>query len=90
MHTIDLAGHRYRLRAETIIGPSRDNDIVLDDPFVSRDHARILYLENEFVLHDHGTSGGCVVNGARLVTAKLGDGDLVRLGQVEFRFERAT
>jgi pSer/pThr/pTyr-binding forkhead associated (FHA) protein len=82
------AGHRYQLRAETIIGRSRDNDIALDDPSVSRHHARILYLDNEFVLHDHGTSAGCAVNGASLVTAKLADGDLVRLGQVEFRFER--
>ena len=81
------AGLRYRLRTETIIGRSRDNDIVFDDPTVSRHHARILYLEHAFVLHDHGSSGGCMVNGARVVTTELAHGDLVRLGVLEFRFE---
>jgi len=32
-------------------------------------------------VHDHEASAGCAVNGARIVTAKLADGDLMRLGR---------
>jgi Ca-activated chloride channel homolog len=81
------AGQRYPLMTETIIGRSSDNDIVIDDHSLSRHHARIMYLEHEFVLHDHGSNTGCAVNGARIVIAKLADGDLVQLGRIEFRFE---
>ena len=84
------ADRHYQLMTETIIGRSWDNDIALDDSSLSRHHARIMYIENDFVLHDNGSSTGCAVNGVRLVTAKLADGDIVRLGHVEFRFERVN
>ena len=84
------ADHHYQLMTETIIGRSWDNDLAIDEPSLSRHHARIMYIDNEFVLHDNGSSTGCAVNGVRLVVAKLADRDVVRLGQLEFRFERVN
>jgi hypothetical protein len=37
-----------------------------------------------------GRAPGCAVHGARIVTARLAEGDLVRLGRVEFRFDHVT
>jgi hypothetical protein len=81
------AGARHPLRAETMIGRSRDNDIVVPEDAVSRRHARIVYLDDTFMLYDIGSRTGCKVNGEGIHVAELSDGDLVSFGGIEFRFE---
>jgi len=46
------------------------------------------HIDPHCVRHDDGTSTSYAVNGARIVTAELAHGDLVRFGGLEFRFER--
>jgi Ca-activated chloride channel family protein len=82
------AGERYQLATETMIGRSRDNDMVVSDDALSRRHARIVYLDGTFMLCDMGSRTGCRVNGESIHVAELADGDLVSFGGVEFRFER--
>lgn len=79
---------RFPLFTDTSIGRSSDNEIPLHDPSLSRRHARILYVDGVFVLADMGSTNGCAVNGHQVSgKAELHDGDIVKLGFVEFRFE---
>jgi Ca-activated chloride channel homolog len=81
---------RFQLFDDTSIGRSSDNEIPLHDGSLSRRHARIMFMEDKFVLSDMGSTNGCAVNG-NAVFAKMTEikhGDIVKLGFVEFRFER--
>ena len=81
---------RFQLYCDTSIGRSQDNEIPLQEASLSRRHARIMYVDNKFVLMDMGSTNGCQVNGNAVFAAKaeLQHGDIVKLGFVEFRFER--
>ena len=77
------AGTDYRLNLDnTTIGRSRDNDVCIDDPEVSGEHALIKEEGGRFTLHDRGSTNGTFLNG-ELVRAPLmlEDGDEIGLGQ---------
>jgi len=80
---------RFPLFVDTSIGRSMDNEIPIEEHSLSRRHARIMYVDHGFVLMDLGSTNGCEVNGRKVALdkAKLKDGDIVKLGFVEFRFE---
>lgn len=40
-----------------VVGRDPENDLVIDDAFASRSHARIEYARGKFVLEDHSTNG---------------------------------
>ncbi len=50
------------------IGRAPDNDIVLDDPQVSRYHAHVMRRGDEIVVEDMGSTNGTLVNGRRITT----------------------
>jgi Ca-activated chloride channel homolog len=81
---------RFQLYTDTSIGRSSDNEIPLYDGSLSRRHARILFIDNKFLLSDMGSTNGCAINGNDVFssTNELHNGDIVKLGFVEFRFER--
>lgn len=70
------------------IGRSDDNNFVLPDRWISRNHAMLQYMENGlFYLIDLGSRNGSFVNGRRVsVPITLQDGDLLTFGQTELRF----
>lgn len=80
---------KFPLWVDTSVGRSPDNEIPLCENSLSRRHARIMYVDNKFVLLDLGSTNGCAVNGKPLYSdkAELKHGDIVKLGFVEFRFE---
>lgn len=81
-------GARHALGRETIIlGRGEDCDVFVDDPAVSRLHARIGMRGERFYVHDlHSTNGTCV-NDEPAYLRVLEHGDLLRLGEHVFRFE---
>ena len=73
--------------ATTRIGRHSDNDIILKNTSVHRHHAVLKRDPNgPFVLIDMDTENGVQVNGTRVKSTKLQDGDLVELGEVRMRF----
>jgi pSer/pThr/pTyr-binding forkhead associated (FHA) protein len=62
--------------------------VVVDEPSVSRLHARIRHQDNSYWLYDEGSTAGTYLNFERLGLAPrhLQDGDIVELGRVRFRF----
>lgn len=65
---------------EMLIGRSRSCDIVLDDPTVSRRHARLIHRDGRWVLQDLASTNGTHLNGRRIGRCELRVGDLLLLG----------
>jgi DNA-binding SARP family transcriptional activator len=84
-----LSGRVHPLAAAaTRIGRLPDNDIVLDQPNVSRHHAVIIDTGTSFVITDLRSANGVEVGGQRIRgTASLNDGDRFRICEHEFVFE---
>lgn len=74
-------GSEHRLNPTmTTIGRAPGNDIRIDDPSVSRRHARIDMGKNGFTVVDLGAENGVFVNHNRITERLLADGDLIELG----------
>jgi hypothetical protein len=70
------------------MGRSRQCDVMLDDPNVSRKHAEIRSRGGSWVLTDLGSTNGSRLNGRRLDGSEvLKPGDEIELGTSQIRFE---
>jgi cytochrome P450/NADPH-cytochrome P450 reductase len=67
------------------IGRAPDNDIVVTDPGVSRHHAELHSVAGAYSIVDLGSNNGTFVNGRRVTTVPLAEGDIVRVGSCTFR-----
>ncbi|HEV2218850.1 MAG TPA: FHA domain-containing protein [Candidatus Dormibacteraeota bacterium] len=78
-------GFKFRLKPTGVASVGRDleNEVVLDDPAASRRHAQIEFVGGAYVLTDLGSINGTLVNGKRVTTQRLADGDLIVVGQNE-------
>ncbi len=76
----------------TSIGRDRNNDIVLTDLQVSRNHAMIRRLgKADYYLIDSGSSNGSLLNGRRITTPTLlCNDDRITIGSTEFTFEQQS
>ncbi len=75
------AGRKFKVESEATIGRSPDALIMLDDPEVSRVHARIRRTESlEFEISDADSKNGVFVNGVRVERRVLAFGDKIRVG----------
>ena len=70
-----------------LIGRSRDCDITLDDPNVSRRHAELRNEDGRWIVRDLGSTNGIKVNGRRMEDSILQPGDELQLGLARLRFE---
>lgn len=61
------------------IGRKNDNQLAIDDPRVSRQHAQLRFIKGSFYLFDLGSSGGTFVNGNRVKQSQLHPGDVISL-----------
>lgn len=83
-------GKRFDLTpAETRIGRGADQDVVLSDIAVSRRHITVHAEGGRFRLRDLGSGNGTLVNGARIDSVILNDGDHIELGNTVLRFNQA-
>jgi hypothetical protein len=61
------------------IGRRLDNQLILDDPHVSRTHAQLRVREGRYVVFDLGSTGGTLVNGRRVSQHALRPGDVITI-----------
>lgn len=77
----------YLIEGTARIGRGDENDVVLADPSVSRAHALLDASEAAAVVRDLDSTNGTFVNGRRVVTQQLRDGDELTFGNTRMRFE---
>jgi hypothetical protein len=71
-----------------VVGRSRDADIVVDDPNVSRRHAEVRPSGGSWIVRDLGSTNGVKVNGRRIQGPQsLKPGDEIQLGTSSVTFE---
>lgn len=74
-------------RGETLLGRSSDCHFTIEDPLVSRHHARIVVADDRAYVEDLGSRNGVKVNGLTISgPTVLADGDRVRIGTQELVF----
>lgn len=76
------------LTGQLIVGRDPSCDIVLDDPSVSRRHARVFLAEDSVYLEDLGSQNGTMVNGASIhMPCQLRSGDELAAGEARWRLK---
>jgi pSer/pThr/pTyr-binding forkhead associated (FHA) protein len=88
--TIVEVGHEFDLDSSPLtIGRGGNNDVPLEgDEFASARHARVEPRRDGVWVNDLGSTNGTFVNGVQIDRPrKLVDGDVVRVGETELRYE---
>jgi pSer/pThr/pTyr-binding forkhead associated (FHA) protein len=74
---------KHELVGDTVrIGRGPLNDIVIDNPVVSAQHAMLLKTGDSYWLKDLNSTNGTYVNGSLFTYGELKDGDTIRFGAV--------
>jgi hypothetical protein len=79
---IDGGKHFPLDRSVINLGRRIDNQIILEDPHVSRTHAQIRAKQGSFVIFDVGSTTGTSVNGRRISEQILKAGDVITIANV--------
>jgi hypothetical protein len=69
------------------IGRASDNDVIVDDPEVSRHHCQLKLQHGAYSLADLGSRNGSWINGQPVSEVALGPGDVIRIGSTEIEFQ---
>jgi len=84
------AGTSFPLDAITTLGRDVNNTIVVDDPFVSAEHAVLTFRGRTWYVEDLGSTNATFVNAVQVDgVSPLGFGDEVQIGDVRFRLDRS-
>lgn len=76
------SGLDFTVTDATVLGRSDEADVVLDDPYASEFHLRLVASEDGLTLHDLGSTNGTYLNGRRVTApAELRRGDAVQVGK---------
>jgi diguanylate cyclase (GGDEF)-like protein len=80
VHSLSLAG--------TTIGRQEDAGLLIADPGISRQHAKIFFSKGRWWVRDLGSSNGSYSGGQSVTELELADGALLRFGpHASFRFQ---
>src|SRR5205823_2778735 len=84
---LSWAGERRVLdQRRSVLGRSRDADVQIEDPNVSRRHAEIVQEGSTYWLVDLGSTNGTEVDGRRVQRARLDDGSRFTIGETTVTF----
>jgi hypothetical protein len=88
--TLSVGGKTHELRQpNAVVGRSKDSDIRVSDPNVSRRHAEIRQEGSSYWVVDLDSTNGVSVNGRAVKRAKLDNEDRITLGSTELVFRRS-
>jgi pSer/pThr/pTyr-binding forkhead associated (FHA) protein len=83
----DNVVHRYFFDKDILsIGRARDNDIVIENLSVSRNHARIRRQDGKYILTDLNSANGTYVNGVKITKTEVVDDDVITIGKHKIHF----
>ncbi len=76
--------------SEVTIGRNPGNTVRVNNPSISRQHAKVIYENGQCTLVDLDSSNGSYINGNRIRSQVLVDGDRIRVGEFPVDFRGAT
>lgn len=76
----------FALVRRTRIGRAPGCELQVDSSSVSRHHALVLVGARDVIIEDLNSTNGVVVNGRKVTRQLLSDGDLISIGEVQFRY----
>jgi hypothetical protein len=89
IHLINLSSNMEYLfdKEEIKIGRTQNNDFVINEAEVSKNHAIIKYdkKNNRFLIKDLGSTNGTLINGKRISLSELKNGDIINFNKTNFR-----
>ena len=68
-------------------GRGLDNDLIISDLSVSRKHFKVTREDDHYVIEDLGSGNGIKLNGEKVTSATLYDGDIIYVGARQLRFD---
>ncbi len=74
-------------RDELVLGRGSRCDVVINEPSVSRRHARLSHRDGVWVIRDLASTNGTAVNGVRVGRSALRPGDVLTLGGQSVRID---
>lgn len=72
------------------IGRHSENDLVIEDQYMSRHHAQLRAINNRYVIFDVGSTGGILLNGKPITQATLHPGDVIHIGMTHLIYVQDT
>jgi len=79
----------FPLSESLVIGRSQHNDLIINDTFISHEHACISKSKQDYFIADLNSTNGTLLNGQRIdAETALSDGDVIQIGAVTLKFER--
>jgi chromosome segregation ATPase len=76
----------HTLGRRTRIGRAPGCEVHVDSTSVSRHHALILAGTREAIIEDLNSTNGVILNGRKITRQVLNDGDIVTIGEIQFRY----
>ncbi len=89
----DLAAEQivFPLSPVTSIGRATSNTVVLEDDYVSNEHALLMLRGQQWWLEDLNSRNGTLLNGARLTEATvISPGDVIVIGNMQLKVDPST
>lgn len=85
----DRKGHTVRLdRREITIGRSEDSDLIIDDEYASTHHAKLVQVNNDWLIQDLNSTNGTFLGGSRVGTPAVVKANTpVRIGKTTFELK---
>jgi pSer/pThr/pTyr-binding forkhead associated (FHA) protein len=94
LETPDAAAKRltFRIPAGSIntIGRSAGAQFIVEAPLVSRLHCQLTATDETLQVKDLGSTNGTFVNGKRVKTAELKEGDRLSVGRLELTISKSS
>jgi pSer/pThr/pTyr-binding forkhead associated (FHA) protein len=78
-------GRTYPVVGGTTVGRAPECNLRIDEPGMSRMHARLLPVDDGVLIEDLGSTNGCFVNGKRVLRAEARVGDEIGFDTMRFR-----
>ena len=80
-------GKSFEFQKGKIMVGRKGTDFVIDDPNVSRKHFVIeAWGRDQYYIRDLASTNGTFLNGTRIVSTKLKDGDIIDMGSTKLKF----
>ncbi len=77
----------YPINKIISLGRGENNDIVIKDPYISKNHFKIIENRKKHYIEDLNSANGTYLNGEKIVDpVKLKNRDLIKIGQIELLF----